>query len=186
MKHSMRYVPLCALAVAILLMVIPMAPVRGAGDYLIDVGEEWTITYNGTKESFKVTYISGSTIQADHCDGGVTATGFSLNSYYIKTSSLTAGYESTCDVKGYRNYGGISCYCYITYSGSDELVIDSDTGIVLERDDSYGEYILVSWNWDCSTSPGGVGGYDTLAVLGIIALSVAAIACPVLKRRARS
>ena len=146
---------------------------RAAGDYEIDVGEAWTYTYNNKKYSLKITSISGSTILADRSKEGEITNDYSVGPADIKTTSSLASYESGCDSKQTLTYGGRSCYSYISYNlgNTDKLVLDSATGIVLEREDNYGHQRLTSWKWE-SGATAGIPGFAiiTLVTLGIVSI----------------
>ncbi len=143
---------------------------QATGDYEIDVGEAWTYTYNDKKYSLKITYISGNTILADRSKEGKITSDYSVGSADIKTTSMLNSYESGCDSKKTVSYGGRSCYCYVSYDVglTDKLVLDSATGIVLEREDSYGTQLLTSWKWESGASV----GIPEFAVITLVTLGI--------------
>lgn len=171
------------LVITVQIFLIP-TNTQATGDYLIDVGEAWTYTYNGKKYSLKITYISGSTILADRSKEGEITSDYSVGSADIKTTSMLNSYESGCDSKETKSYGGRSCYCYISYNigSTDKLVLDSATGIVLEREDSYGTQLLTSWKWESGASSG-IPEPAIIIIFGTIALATIVIVSFYLKKR---
>ena len=163
---------------AALITVYPME-VKGA-NYNVSVGDTWTSTYTGggtnVQTAFKVTSVSSS-----NCDGniyeigsddvGEEKTNQNLASSYVKDLIAYAGYAR--DGTPTKTYAGrsLTCWQYNNPTTSlDLLIIDSLTGIVVERQFSNGKTeILISWEY-LTTRAGAVPGYDLPILLSITAI----------------
>ena len=199
MKKFSNKISIFSIILLSVVIFVSSFPLNAAGDYLVNVGDEWTYAIKEQGISEGTAGIKLTSIPAPpayplgdiYTNGTVTSSNQPIDEEYLVDETMIAALEANF-TKITRDYGGVSCECVHITHEDGYMNVDTATGIVMETYVSYsGSFLGISFSFKSHTwviswsvtefpeepkepSTGGGGGevpgYDILFIIGIIAV----------------
>ena len=115
-------------------------PLNAAGDYLVNVDDEWTYATkeDGIFQEFTGIKLTSVPVSPDYplgtiyINGTATLINQTIDEEYLVDETMITAMEANSTNKVTRNYGGISCECFYVSGDDIYFLIDAATGIVVE------------------------------------------------------
>ncbi|MBN1802380.1 MAG: hypothetical protein JW891_12790 [Candidatus Lokiarchaeota archaeon] len=151
MKTLKRKLMLLTMLISSLFLSCCILTTNVAADYYVTVGDSWMYDY------VEGAYGTGNlTIQVTNVESWGALGAIFLNSSLVSPNEILNNFvfdDWAMDdllyyggVYEYRTYDELSCYCIVASISGESYVVDTATGIVLEKTSSYENYTLVDWD----------------------------------------
>ncbi|MFX1399054.1 MAG: hypothetical protein ACFFAS_18670 [Promethearchaeota archaeon] len=151
MKFSKKRVLISTIVLGFLLSCCVMTT-KVTANYEVSEGDSWTYDYDGTLGTGLLSIRVTSVTQPD---GPVIADLYpsftspildeSIGYWFVFVEELLDYYRGIGTYES-RNYDGIDCECIVVTDSGESYVIHNSSGIVLEKDGVYEDFILIDWD----------------------------------------